>query len=136
MTRRRGRRGLPRHGRRGRAGRTKAPTFRWSSSSESESSSQTRPCRGGSGHWTSTSFNSFIRRRSGRWKDFFAATDRSLLRIDGAIETGMLHGRGGAAVMEPVVGGWGVGVGREPTARGPAAASLMGSGETRVAGIT
>jgi hypothetical protein len=45
----------------------------------------------------SASFNFCIRRRSGRWRDSFAVTDRSLLRIEGASETGMLHGRGGAA---------------------------------------
>jgi hypothetical protein len=60
-------------------GCTKAPACRWSSSSKSKSGSQNRPRRGDSFHWMTSSFNCFIRRRSGRWKESFAVTDRSLL---------------------------------------------------------
>jgi hypothetical protein len=45
--------------------------------------------RGGSGHRTTSSFNFFIRRTSGLRGVSLAVTARILLRIDGAIKTGM-----------------------------------------------
>jgi hypothetical protein len=98
------------------------PACRWPSSSESESVSQNRPCRGGSGHWPTSSVNCFIRRRLGRWVESFTVTARSLLRIDDASKTGIPHGRGGGVAKN--AGGWLKGWRREPTAIGPPPAGV------------